>query len=73
MTLMGFSVWHGLVAVRTFTFEEAEGGGCNFVQTEEAKGFMGGVLTLDGWLGGNLRKKFLVFNEDLKKEVEKRV
>jgi len=24
------------------------------------------VLTVDGWMGGNLRKKFVKFNEDLR-------
>ncbi|KAL2064205.1 hypothetical protein VTL71DRAFT_4699 [Oculimacula yallundae] len=64
-------VWHGLVAVRSFAYEEIEleGGkekGTKFTQSEEAKGFMGGVLVVDGWLGGNLKKKFVVFNADLK-------
>ncbi|KAL5322565.1 hypothetical protein ACEPPN_010538 [Leptodophora sp. 'Broadleaf-Isolate-01'] len=80
-------VWHGLVAVRRFRFEEVdleneiegeregegEGGkglgkgrGTRFTQSEEATGFMGGVLVVDGWLGGNLKRKFAEFNEDLK-------
>ncbi|KAG4438828.1 hypothetical protein IFR05_005668 [Cadophora sp. M221] len=72
-------MWHGLVAVRRFGFEEVdlemetegEGGkgngkGTRFTQSEEARGFMGGVLVVDGWLGGNLKRKFGEFNEDLK-------
>lgn len=64
-------VWHGLVAVRTFRYEEVEldgerGKGTRFTQSEEATGFMGGVLVIDGWLGGNLKKKFGEFNADLK-------
>ena len=64
-------VWHGLVAIRTFAYEEAEGGRTKFTQSEEAKGFMGGVLKVDGWMGGNLAKKFASFNRDLKMECEK--
>ncbi|KAF8863107.1 hypothetical protein BDZ45DRAFT_738782 [Acephala macrosclerotiorum] len=35
-----------------------------FMQSEEASGFMGGVLVVDGWMVGNLKKKFVKFNED---------
>jgi hypothetical protein len=59
-------LWHGMLAVRTFAFEEAEGGKTRFTQSEEATGFMGGVLKADAWMGGNLRKKFVKFNEELK-------
>ena len=65
-------VWHGLVAVRTFAYEEIEAGKTRFTQSEEATGFMGGVLKVDGWMGGNLRKKFLMFNEDLRRYCERR-
>ena len=77
-------VWHGLVAVRCFEWVEveievdAEGEGegegkgkrmgTRFTQSEEAKGFMGGVFVVDGWLGGNLKKKFDRFGEDLKRK-----
>lgn len=69
-------VWHGLVAVRCFEWAEVEIDaeatgerqlkGTRFTQSEEAKGFMGGVLVVDGWLGGNLKKKFDRFGEDLR-------
>ncbi|KAH7348610.1 hypothetical protein BKA65DRAFT_500937 [Rhexocercosporidium sp. MPI-PUGE-AT-0058] len=69
-------VWHGLVAVRCFRWEEVEldgKTGTKFTQSEEAKGFMGGVLVVDGWLGGNLKKKFEEFNGDLKAWCERDV
>jgi len=61
-------VWHGLEAIRTFEYVEAEGGEgkTHFTQSEECEGFMGLVLRVDGWMGGNLRKKFVKFNEDLR-------
>ncbi|KAK0121925.1 hypothetical protein ONS95_010200 [Cadophora gregata] len=67
-------VWHGLSAVRCFEWVEVdmdsdEGRktmGTRFTQSDEAKGFMGGVLVVDGWMGGNLKKKFGEFGEDLK-------
>jgi hypothetical protein len=64
-------IWHGLSAVRSFSYEEIEGGKTKFTQSEEAKGFMGGVLIVDGWMGGNLVKKFAKFNEDLKVRCER--
>ncbi|CZT06772.1 hypothetical protein WAI453_012923 [Rhynchosporium graminicola] len=70
-------VWHGLVAVRSFRYEEVEleggkGKGTRFTQDEVAKGLPGFILTVDGWLGGNLKKKFEEFNADLKGECERR-
>lgn len=59
-----------MVAIRSFTYEEVEGGKTKFSQSEEANGFMGGVLVVDGWVGGNLKKKFQKFNEDLRVRCE---
>jgi len=64
-------VWHGMVAVRTFSYLDDGEGGTKFTQSEEAKGFMGAVLVVDGLVGGNLRRKFVKFNEDLRDYCEK--
>lgn len=68
-------VWHGLVAFRTFEYVAAENEGVKgtmFTQSEEATGFMGAVLVVDAWMGGNMKKKFSKFNDDLKGECERR-
>ncbi|CZR55753.1 uncharacterized protein PAC_05641 [Phialocephala subalpina] len=47
--------------------------GTMFTQSEEASGFMGGVLVVDGEMGGwDLKKKFAKFNEDLRGECVRR-
>jgi hypothetical protein len=63
-------IWLGLTAIRTFRYEGTEDGKTKFTQSEEAKGFMGGVLKVDSWMGGNLEKKFATFNEELKRRCE---
>ena len=40
--------------------------GTRFTKSEEATALMGAVWVVDGWMGGNLRKEFQRFNEDLR-------
>lgn len=59
-----------MFAIRSFSYGEVEGG-TRFTQSEEATGVMGAILVVDRWAGNNLKKKFEVFNEDLKFFCEK--
>lgn len=68
--------WHGMVAERVFAWEAVEGdpSKTRLVQSEESRGaLISAILMVDGWMGANLKKKFVVLNEDLKVYCERQV
>lgn len=63
-----------MLADRVFLWEAVEGDSSKtrIVQIEGSRGLLvGAIMTLDIWLGGSLKKKLLLLNENLKAHCER--